>query len=74
MRCQDISLKEMHDLKGFKMYLVRRVMRLLGFDRGRKTGGGLCMYIKNSTQYDDCTLKDLNFSDENLEIQFVVIN
>ena len=43
-------------------------------DRGRKKGGGLCLYIKNSIKYDDCTLKDLNFSDENLEIWFVVLN
>ena len=114
MRCQDISLKEMHNLKGFKIIHlnIRSLMPKIDsvrldllhdldmlclsetwlhekildtficaegyevgrLDRGRKKGGGLCMYIKNSIKYDDCMLKDLNFSDENLEIQFVVIN
>lgn len=38
-----------------------------------KTGGGLCVYIKNGINYDDESLNKLNLSNGDIEAQFIII-
>ena len=54
--------------------LFRQDRTTVNANNRRKTGGGLCTFIKNGIRVDAETLENMNQCDSNIEIQWIICN
>ena len=62
----------MIDINGYTILRQDRSWGQVG-NLGPKKGGGVCVYIKNNYNYSDSKLSWLNRSDNNIEIQWILL-
>ena len=62
----------MIDINGYTILRQDRSWGQVG-NLGPKMGGGVCVYIKNNYNYSDSKLSWLNRSDNNIEIQWILL-
>ena len=62
-----------YQLAGYTRYRLDRVVMSKRKKGQVKTGGGVCTYIRNDIPHDAFCLSEFNRSDENIEIQHIVL-
>ena len=65
--------QKLYNIPGFKLLRLDRTWKARLNDDQPKTGGGLCMYVREDTEYSEYDLNHLNKSSKNIEIQCVTL-
>ena len=66
-----IDLPTSYQLKGYTLYRLDR--QVLKRPNKVKIGGGVCIYVKQGIEHDYNFFEDLNTSDKDIEVQFLLI-